>query len=468
MENSFNKLTQKPTDSLNLSEVGRFEPYNLKENPFPRSPFVNKASTEDKLNGNIFEIAVRQKEFDKICKCFLSVPQANPDHQRLGFINDTSYIGRGNGKSAFLINLLKKINQNYCMDLSDNKNKCFGVFAAPEGGGKIKSFDKFVDLIFDSIVDSNIINIALATIRLDVLLPKYTEELFKKLSFTELVASLNSSQWLNENGIDIHSMNNDIKQNKFLKDISAELPLFTDQGLFTTVSNQKSFVDYYKHLKKDQEKYEFVFSGLVQLFLAAGFNGSYILVDDFERIPEFQSATQKKDFATQLRTVLFDGIYLNSKIGFYNILLALHAGVPRLLETAWSESGMENRVPLNPQMESNNVVAFEKLNEKHAVLMIKKYLEYYRIKAVSKGDELFPFNEKSIKLISEFSEYNASKILQFAHLLIDKAASDKRKNIDEAYVKSYKNESKDFAIETSSEDILTTKALDLKKKAKKK
>ncbi|MBK8364970.1 MAG: hypothetical protein IPL24_15290 [Bacteroidetes bacterium] len=65
MENPLDKLIQKPSESPNMSEVGRFEIYNLRENPFPRSPFVNKSSTEDKLNGNIFEIAVREKEFAK-------------------------------------------------------------------------------------------------------------------------------------------------------------------------------------------------------------------------------------------------------------------------------------------------------------------------------------------------------------------------------------------------------------------
>ncbi|MDX2173609.1 MAG: hypothetical protein SFY56_10830 [Bacteroidota bacterium] len=468
MNNPLNKLTQKPTESVNITEVGRFEIYNLKENPFPRSPFVNKSSTEDKLNGNIFEIAVREKEFEKIKNCFLKVPQANVDHQRLGFINDTSYIGRGNGKSAFLINLLKRINDNYCLDLSDNKNKCFAIFTVPEGGGNIKSFDKFVDLIFDSIIESNIINIAFAMLRLDILIRKYPKLSFDDTSFIELVENLNSLEWLTEKGIDIYDLNDEIKKNPYFKELNNELPISNSPGFFHSISNQKTFVEHYKKLKKDQEKNDFVFTGLVMLFLAAGFNGAYILVDDFERIPEFQSATQKKDFATQLRTILFDGMYLNSKIGFFNFLLALHAGVPRLLETAWSESGMENRVPLNPQTESNNVIAFEKLNERHSVLMLKKYLEHYRIKSVAKGDELFPFNEKSVKLISEYSEYNASKILKMAHQLIDKAASEKRKLIDENFVKTFKNDSKDFSIEIGSSDIITTKTVDLKKKAKKK
>ncbi|MBK7817801.1 MAG: hypothetical protein IPJ60_09805 [Sphingobacteriaceae bacterium] len=51
----------------------------------------------------------------------------------------------------------------------------------------------------------------MATIRLDVLLPKYSENLFKEMAFTELVANLNNSQWLVEKGIDVYAMNNDLK-----------------------------------------------------------------------------------------------------------------------------------------------------------------------------------------------------------------------------------------------------------------
>jgi hypothetical protein len=460
------KLIQKPSESVNINELGRFEIYNLKENPFPSTPFVNKSSTEDKINGNIFEIAVRENEFAKIKNLYLKIPQSNPDHLRLGFINDTSYIGRGNGKSAFLINLLKKINENYCLDLSDNKNKCFGIFAAPEGGGKLKSFDKFVDLIFESILDSNIIKISLAIIRLDVLIETNHKDLLLSYSFNELIENLNSENWFSTKNIDIYDLNNRIKSNKFLKNLPSDFPIYIRQAFFGNLSTQNTFEKFYGNLKKDSEKNDFIFTNLIDLFLAAGFNGAYILVDDFERIPEFQSAIQKKDFATQLRTILYDGIYRNSKIGFYNFFLALHAGVPRLMETAWSESGMESRVPLNPQMDSNNIIAFEKLNERHVIMMIKKYLEHYRIRKTKKEEELFPFTEKGIKLISEYAEYNASSILKFAHQIIDKAASVKLKLIDDNYVRDFKNESKNVVIETSPKNIATTSTIDLKKKAK--
>jgi hypothetical protein len=111
--------------------------------------------------------------------------------------------------------------------------------------------------------------------------------------------------------------------------------------------SQADFKAHYEQLKRGAERLTFVFSHLVRLFQAADFNGAYLLVDDFERIPDFQSARQKRDFALELRSVLFDGLYLNARAGFFNFLLVLHAGVPRLISEAWQESGMETRSPIS-------------------------------------------------------------------------------------------------------------------------
>ena len=122
------KLLQKPS-AVNQRDVpGRFERFNLVENPFPSEPIVNKDSTDKRINGDIYEIEIRKKEYDQITNCFLKQSQSGPNHLRLGYIIDNVYIGRGNGKSAFLVNLQQEINRNYCLDISDGLNKCFAVY----------------------------------------------------------------------------------------------------------------------------------------------------------------------------------------------------------------------------------------------------------------------------------------------------------------------------------------------------
>ena len=121
--NTFDKLLKKPTSPIQKEKKGRFEKFNLKENPFPSEPNVNIDAADNRINGNIFEMEIREKEYEQIENNFLKVPQSDPGHLRMGFIMDTSYVGRGNGKSAFLINLHRKINNEFCLDISNNKNK---------------------------------------------------------------------------------------------------------------------------------------------------------------------------------------------------------------------------------------------------------------------------------------------------------------------------------------------------------
>src|SRR5690606_5556971 len=164
--------------------------------------------------------------------------------------------------------------------------------------------------------------------------------------------------------------------------------------------------------------------------------------DDFERIPDFQSSNQKKEFATQLRTILFDGGYLNAKIGFFNFIFALHAGVPRIMQEAWGLSGLEQRVPMINSDDQRHAIEFVKLNQDHAVKIISTYLNEFRT-ADYKGDKLHTFNQDSIKKlavkpeikISKIqrhtkkkltvkSEMNISKILRNANNIIDQAISN--------------------------------------------
>ncbi|MBK8364973.1 MAG: hypothetical protein IPL24_15305 [Bacteroidetes bacterium] len=125
-------------------------------------------------------------------------------------------------------------------------------------------------------------------------------------------------------------------------------------------------------------------------------------------------------------------------------------------------------MPLNPQIETNNVIAFEKLSDKHAIMMIKKYLEHYRTKPPKKGDDLFPFTEKGVRIMGESSEYNAASILKFAYQVIEKGAVEKRQMLDEEYIQNFRKESKDFSIETTPKNLTTSSTTDLRKKAKSK
>ena len=363
---------------------------------------------------------------------------------------------------------MNAINKEYCLDISNGTNKCFALYVDPEPGGRTKTFASFVDLLFDSMMRSGIVKTSLAILRAEAI-----SKLHRKFDLSSetkddlaFVSNLNNEEWFNRHKLNLAEISEQILQNKYLQDLPQEFPLFQGRGtLLGHFVSEGDFVEYYNLAKKGRERLDFVFSYLVRFFQAAGFNGAYVLVDDFERIPDFQSARQKKDFALELRTCLFDGMYANAKVGFYDFLLVLHAGVPRLISDAWAESGMENRAPIAPQTVSKHVIRFDKLGKEHASLLLKKYLAEYRVKKPRSSEVLAPFTEGAVSKIGELSEYNAAKILKMAYDLLDKASETASQTvIDDKFVLENRGVQEDASTKAilSSADADTT---DLQKKA---
>jgi hypothetical protein len=430
------KYSRRPRAEL-IPQKGRYELFNLSENPFPSSPFVNPKSNDARNNGEIYEPSIREQEFNAIEENFLKVPQSNPNHLRLGYIIDTSYIGRGNGKTAFLTNLQKRVNQDFGLSISNEFNKCFALIVVPEPGGKTKTFESFVDLLFSRIFEFNVIEDSLITLRLDAIFELY-EDFEPDKHFSDELAlkdKLQSLDWYAENNIDFRKISQQISSNQYLQDLPQDFPLFSSTPLVLQLVDQNDFKEYFKNLKRGKPKIEFIFSHLVDLFLAAGFNGAYVFVDDFERIPDFQSERQKRDFALELRTCLFDGLYTNSRIGFYNLLLVLHAGVPRLIQSAWEQSGLEQRSPIFFKGTPKNLIRIERIKPEDAFSLVQKYLQAYRINEVD-ANTFAPFTEDSVAKIAELNEFNASKILKMAYEVLERAIDQKVSEIDTEFVLS--------------------------------
>lgn len=465
------KLLRKPEQLQQVNKMSRYEKFNLSDNPFPSEPYVNQDSTDKRVNGGIYETEIHKTELQRIRSNFLTKPQSDSNHLRLGYIIDTSYIGRGNGKTAFLLKLKQIIDKEYCLDLSEGKNKCFAIYCSPEPGGRTKTFPGFVDILYQAIVKSGIIQHCLAILRLESMRKIYDniDNIIENIDDETLVSNLNKEEWFSSNNFDNAAISEEIYKQDLLQRLPSDFPLF--QGRNSWIKpfiSVKNFTDYYhNYIRKSSDKITFVFSHLVDLFLSTGFNGAYILVDDFERIPDFQSERQKRDFALELRSCLFDGIYTNAKLGFYNLLLVFHAGVPRLIGDAWAASGMEQRSPIMPKISSNHVIRFEKLSQRHASLLLRKYLQEYRIKS-RKTDQMFPFDERAIKTIGELSEYNAARILKTSNELLEKAAdSDEVSVINSSFVKKNLDIFEDESTRQAS-SIKEVETMDLQKKAKSK
>lgn len=459
-------LLRKPKVVDKKEIKAKYELLSLKENPFPNTPFVNKINPDIRYNGSIYESRIREKEREQILENFIRIPQSDQNHIRLGYLLDYSYVGRGNGKSAFALNLIDEINNEYCLDISDENNKCFGLHLTPEPSGRTKTFSSFVDLIFDAILEKGIIKYCLASLRLEAINTIYPKNDISKFENEEkLIEKLNEANWFKDNNIEIATITKKFYQNDFLNKIGTGFPLHRDKTVFynNTITTEKNFKKYYyENLKKGKDRINFLFNDLVLFFESAGFNGAYLIVDDFERIPDFQSEKLKQEFALEIRTNFFDGILENAKFGFYNLILVLHAGVPRLIEKAWAVSGMDRRSPINDD-KARHSIKFDKLTVGHAVLMLEKYLEKYRLNDDKKS--LHPFTKEAVKIISEKAELNASTIIEKAHSLIEQAAIDRVVLIDADYVnEKLGNIDKDIVI--PKEDVSKESSENLFKKSK--
>ena len=61
-------ILDKPNTIQHNSPSGRYERFNLRENPFPSEPAVNMQSEDIRINGGIFEMEIRRDELEKVIK----------------------------------------------------------------------------------------------------------------------------------------------------------------------------------------------------------------------------------------------------------------------------------------------------------------------------------------------------------------------------------------------------------------
>jgi hypothetical protein len=323
------------------------------------------------------------------------------------------------------VNLKHRINSQFALDLSSGQNKCFAVVVQPHAGGRTKTFVAFADAIFQEMLTSGILSQCLASLRAQALveLGAAHSRLMEDLSDTDAVAALSDSNWFLKNGIDFTEVEKKVLSNTYLQQLSPEFPLMSGaNSLIPQLVDERNLADFYMQLRPG-ERLKFLFNDLVCLYLAAGFNGGYIFVDDFERVPDFQSARQKKDFALELRSCLYDGMYQSARTGFYVCFLVLHAGVAPVIREAWETSGLMQRAPL-PDQEASHIVNFRKLETEDTRKLLQSYIREYRTEPNSAPDEIYPFSEDAIQEIGRFTELNAARILKLAYESLRRAAEN--------------------------------------------
>jgi hypothetical protein len=66
-----NKLTTRPAAGNLSPQASRYSKFALRENPFPSEPWVNRDSSDPRVNGKIFEDSIRERERDVFINYFI-------------------------------------------------------------------------------------------------------------------------------------------------------------------------------------------------------------------------------------------------------------------------------------------------------------------------------------------------------------------------------------------------------------
>ncbi len=400
-------------------------PFNLTDNPFPYDPFVEPDSENVRVNGTIYNERIKSKEIGRIRSMFLS-QRIDGNHKRLGYLVDSSYTGRGNGKSAFLVHLLKEINTDYGEKISDSQNKVFGVYVKPKSGGHSVKYWQFCEDVLRQLIKTGCIKDALIAIFLKkVLASKGIKEGFEAMLEAEGIDLLFDQNRVEEFGVSLTNikevLRTELGERGIERDWATKLaynPLAAETNIIKDVCEQND-------AWKKRYIMSFLFDQIVRLMVQADFNGGYILLDEFEKIAEYQKLAERNDFANGLRENLYDGGTQSAVQGFFMTIIAMHPGTPNLVSDAWEKSGLNARAPLpiGKGEEEPHILLFHNVGTEDAKELMQVYLDHFRLS----GDDsnklgLYPFDDRSIAHIATLSDFNIAKMLRFAHIVLGEQA----------------------------------------------
>jgi hypothetical protein len=432
-----NKYTRKAQVTVNDFK-DLYSKFNLKDNPFPYNPFIEPESNDPKRNGTIFNKNIRSKEFDKFVKSFLTEPLSG-DHNRIGYLVEASYAGRGNGKTALLVNLQKLINDDFGESFSGGSNKTFAVYLKGKSGTSVK-FWQLCEEIIKEVCTKKILEDCFITLRYEAI--SEDETLLSKLNSVlttedDYIRLLDNTFYL-ETGIDFATINSRIKSRLIDAGFTGELV----NRICYKSDNASQIVLEYLNKKNDSWKKKdltrFLFDELTRIFMLAGFNGSYILLDEFEKIVDFQKPSERIEFAYDLRQGILEGNSQSAIHGFFMLILTMHPGTQRLILEAWEKAGINARSPLPSEdsIDSPHVILFDDIKKQDIKALIEVYLDFFRLDHNDlKRTGLYPFTEDAVNLIADVSKYNAARILKFCNLALTEFANSNSINgVDQGFV----------------------------------
>lgn len=436
-----NNLIRKP--KISVEQENHYKKLGFLQNPFPANPSVIPYSDDARVNGSIFLESIRQEEINAFHDHIV-----NSDNQ-IGLMMDyAAYKGRGIGKTAFLNYMKKSINKDLGDEMSNGNSVIYAVYVAPSADNRNRTLSQVAHSIFTSMHKEGLFLTVFCRLRaLSGLLDDVIDDTISESDYEKTIAD---DSWLCERGVDVSAVNAFVSKELVKVGLAdEEVPLFSGTyHRFMEMLKDNPSEFFWK-----KEGLVFLFEKVEKLLKAAMFTNCIILLDEAEKMIQYQNFMERRAFCENLRTYFIDGNNSNAIDGFFKILLTIHPNSQELLMPHWAAAGLDRFCSLGGNTSSENTIFFKPMSNEPDMIraLAEIYLKASRIN--KKDDSIAPFTQEAIDYTMEKSAYIPGKFLKYLYILVEKAIKNNWINIDKSEVAEVLDEgNKHFSLEKSIEN----------------
>lgn len=439
-----NKLLRIPKKSNEIQN--KYEFLGFTRNPFPVEPSVKPYSDDTRVNGSIFLESIRKEEIKDFKDNIVNSPN------KIGLLMDfAAYKGRGIGKTAFLNHMKNKINADFGEEISNGESVIYVVYVSPSADKSNRRLDQIAHTIFTSMHNEGLFLTIFCRLRaLSGLLDDVLDDSINESNYENTIAN---DKWLLDRGIDVYAVNS------YVMGILSDAGFYKEQpGMFA--GDYDSFMNL---LADNQGEFfwkksglEFLFDKVERLLTAAQFTNCIILLDEAEKMIQYQNFNERRAFCDNLRTYFIDGNSSNAIDGFFKIVLTIHPNSQELLMPHWAAAGLDRFCSLGGNTSSENTIFFRPMSDDPN--MIKELAEIYlnASRIDKKDNSIKPFTQDAIDYAMEKSDRIPGKFLKLMYIMIEKAVKNNWTEIDKDKVDlTWKEDPSEMATEESDEEDLS-------------
>lgn len=422
-----------PKDNL----FGRFY---LKDNPFPREAVINPKSEDPRLNGSIYVTKLREKE-EKLFEEYL-IP--NPERQQprnLAFLMDyATRIGRGIGKSAFLLHQQRRIMKDLGGELSANTQVITAAHIMPShaGNSDVRNFTRFSRMLVTALNEMGCIEWAMWRLRATstCIPPEVLEKIHDDFGDT-----IGNNLWLDEHKVDTSfSLLFDIRNKLSQSGVSTE----TVEILAYHGHNSEDFEKNVLFVKSDswwrKHGTHLLFHDLPLVFREAGINKTILLLDEVEKIIRKLNREERRSFIEDIRRYFIDGTSPSVKYNSYSLLLTIHPELQEIMVADWSASGLDRIAPIGGENTKKYTILFHPIESVEVTKeLIIAYLDEFRDEN-GERHKLYPFTDNAVIKIFESWGGVPGILLNRLFLLMEEAVKQDWRQISASEIINFKTQ----------------------------